>query len=59
MQFDEEKKKQFEGKERSGDKVLESFLGQGHESWSWYLSFESLEEEFIVGFPLQEGEVFP
>ena len=28
--------------QRSVDNVLEASLGQGFESWSWYLSFEDL-----------------
>ena len=47
-----------EGRLRRTDKVLEAFTGQRFESWSWCLSFEGLQEEFFVGFPLQEGEVF-
>ena len=42
MQVGAEKKNQFEGQERSSDKVLEAFIGQGSKSWSWYLSFEDL-----------------
>ena len=30
------------GSLRSSVKVLEAFIGQGSESWSWYLSFEDL-----------------
>ena len=32
----------IEGQQRSNDKVLDAYIGQVSNSWSWYLSSENL-----------------